>query len=73
MLFLDPLADLSSNSFRFKDFLEKKILIGVVYCYACINCNVTYYVKASQHCFTRASEQLGTLNLTRKRIKNAKE
>ena len=38
-----------SNLFRFKDFLEKNIPIGIVYCYICINCKVTYYGKTFQH------------------------
>ena len=39
----------------------------------CGNCKVTYYGKNSRHIFTRASELMGTSNLTGKRIKNAKE
>ena len=66
MLFLDPLAD-------FKDSLEKKILSAIVYRYTCNKRKVTYYGKTFRHFFTRASEHMGTSNLTRKRIKNAKE
>ena len=69
MLFLDPLADLITCL----DSLEKKILSGTVYCYTCSNCKVTYYRKTFQYFFTRASEHVETLNLTGKRIKNAKE
>ena len=46
------------NLFRFKDSLEKKILSGIVYRYTCSNYKVTYYVKAFQHFFTRASEHM---------------
>ena len=31
--------------FHFKDSLEKKIHSGIIYCYQCCNCNVTYYGK----------------------------
>ena len=62
-----------SNLFRFKDSLEKKILSGIVYCYTCSNCKVNYHGKTFQHFFTRASDHIGTSNLTGKRIKNAKE
>ena len=61
------------NLFRFKDSLEKKISSGLVYRYTCSNCKATYYGKIFQHFFTRTSEHVGTFNLTRKHIKNAKE
>ena len=61
------------NWFRFKDSLEKNILSGIVYCYTCSNCKITYYGKTFQHIFTRASKYMGTSNLTGKRTKNAKE
>ena len=61
------------NLFRFKDSLEKKILYGIVYRYTSSNCKVTCYGKTFRHFFTRASEDMGTSNLTGKRIKNAKE
>ena len=38
----------------------------------CSNCKVTYYGKTFRH-FIRASEHMGTSNITGKRIKNAKE
>ena len=59
--------------FRFKDFLEKKILSRIAYRYTCSNCKVTYYRKTFQHFFTRASKYMRPLNLTGKRIKKAKE
>ena len=59
--------------FRFKDSLKKKILSGIVYRYTCSNCKVTYYGKMFRHFFTRASEHMGTSNLTGKSVKNAKE
>ena len=62
-----------SNLLRFKYSLEKKILSGIVYRYTCSNCKVTYDGKTFQCFFTRASGQMGTSNLTGKRIKNAKE
>ena len=31
--------------FHFKDSLEKEIHSGVIYCYRCSNCNITYYGK----------------------------
>ena len=61
------------NLFKFKDSLEKKILSEIVYRYTCSNCKVIYYGKTFRYFFTRASEHMGTLNLTVKRIKNAKE
>ena len=72
MLFLDPLADLVT-CLDSKIPLKKKILFGIVYCYTCSNCQVTYYGKTFQHFFTRASEHMGTSNLMGKHIKNAKE
>ena len=55
------------NLFRLKDSLEKKILSGVVYCYTCSNCKVTYYGKTFRHFLTRASEHMATSNLMGKR------
>ena len=40
------------NFFRFNDFLEKKVLYGVVYYYTCSNGNVTYYGKAFGNFFS---------------------
>ena len=60
------------NLFRFKDFLEKKVLHGVVYYYTRGNGKVTYYGKAFDH-FFRASEHMRISNLKGKRIKNVKE
>ena len=44
---------------------RKKILSGIVYRYTYSNCKATYYGN-------RASELMGSSNLTEKRIKNAK-
>ena len=71
MLFSDPLADLITC--LDSKIPSRKILPGIVYRYTCSNCKVTYYGKTFRHFFTRASEHKGTSNLTRKRIKNAKE
>ena len=38
---------------RFKNLLEKKICFGIIYCYTCSNCNVTYYGKTFRHFYTR--------------------
>ena len=35
--------------FRFKDPLEKKIRSGIIHCYTCSNCKVTYYGKTFCH------------------------
>ena len=52
------------NLFIFKDSLENKNLSGTVNSYICSNCQVTYYGKTFRHCSTRASKDMGTLNLT---------
>ena len=52
------------NLFIFKDSLEKKNLSGIVNSYTCSKCKVAYYGKTFRHCSTRASEDMGTLNLT---------
>ena len=52
------------NLFIFKDSLEKKSLSGIVNSYTCSKCKVAYYGKTFRHCSTRASEDMGTLNLT---------
>ena len=49
---------------RSKDFLEKKILSGMVYRYMCSNCKVTYYGKTFQSFFTRASQHARISSLT---------
>ena len=49
---------------RSKDFLEKKILSGIVYRYMCSNCKVTYYGKTFQNFFTRASQHARISSLT---------
>ena len=41
--------------------------------YKCRNSKVTYYGKTFRHFCTRASEQMGTSNITGRRIKNDKE
>ena len=46
--------------FRFKDPLEKKIRSGIIYCYTCSNCKVTYYGKTFCHFYTRAAEHMGS-------------
>ena len=59
--------------FRFKHSLEKKIRSGIIYRYRYSNCKVTYYGKTFRHFYTRAAEQIGISNLTRKRFKNVKQ
>ena len=61
------------NLFRFIDSLEKIMLSGITYRYACGNYKVSFYGKAFQHFFFKAYEHMGTENLTGKRIKNTKE
>ena len=61
------------NLFIFKDSLEKKTLSGIVYCYTCSICKVTYFGKTFQHFFTKASKHIGTSTLTGKCIRNTKE
>ena len=48
-------------------------LSGIVYRYTCANWKVTYHGKTFPHFLNRSSEHIGTSNLTRKCIKNAKE
>ena len=56
--------------FRFKDSLEKKIRSGIIYHYTCSNCKLTYYGKTFRHFYIRATEHMGTSNLTGKRLKS---
>ena len=48
------------NLFGFEDFLDKKMLSGIVYGYTCNNFNVTYYGITYQHFFTIVSEHMET-------------
>ena len=59
--------------FRFKDSVEKKICSGIIYCYTCSSCKVTYYRKTFQHFYTRAAEHMGISNLTGNHLKNIKQ
>ena len=59
--------------FRFKDPLEKKIRSGIIYCYTCSNCKVTYYGKTFCHFYTRAAEHMKISNFTGKYLKNIKQ
>ena len=59
--------------FQFKDSVEKKICSGIIYCYTCSNCKVTYYRKTFQHFYTRAAEHMGISNLTGNHLKNIKQ
>ena len=45
--------------FHFKDSLEKKIHSGIIYCYGCSNCNITYYGKTFHHFYARVTEHTG--------------
>ena len=56
----------------FKYSLEKKHLSGIGNSYTCSNCKISYYGKTFLQCSTRALEDMGTLNLTLKSIRNAK-
>ena len=60
------------NLFRFKNFLEREILSGRIYCYTWSNFKVTYYGKKFRHFFAWASEHMGNSNLTGKHIRNTK-
>ena len=59
--------------FRFNDPLEKKICSGIIYCYTCSNCKVTYYVKTFCQSYCRVAEHMGISNLTGKRLKSVKQ
>ena len=60
--------------FHFKDSLEKKIRSGIIYCYRCSNCKVTYYGKTFRHFYNRVvAEHMGISNFTGKRLKNVKQ
>ena len=62
-----------SNYQQFKDLLEKKIRSGIIYCYTCSNCKVTYYGKTFCHFYTRAAEHMEISNFTGKYLKNIKQ
>ena len=59
--------------FQFKDPLEKKIRSGIIYCYTCSNCKVTYYGKTFRYFYTRAAEHMGISKLLGKHLKNVKQ
>ena len=59
--------------FRFKDSLKKKIHSGIIYCYTCSNCKVTYYENTFHHFYTGAAEHMVISNRTGKRLKNVKQ
>ena len=59
--------------FRFKYFLEKNILSGILYRYIYSNCKFTFYRKIFWHIFFWTYECIRTSNLTRKSIKSAGE
>ena len=54
--------------FHFKDSLEKKIRSGIIYCYQCSNCNVTYYGKNFCHFYTKAAESLVLQEIVQKTL-----
>ena len=58
---------------RFKDPLEKKIRSGIIYCYTCSKCKVTYYGKTFRHFYTRVAKHMVISNVTGKRLKNVKQ
>ena len=62
-----------SSLFRYKDSLKKETCSGIVYKYTCSNCKVTYFGKKYHHSFTRAAEDMGISNLTRKHLKSVKQ
>ena len=62
-----------NSLFHYKDSPKKNIRSDVVCRYTCSNCKVIYYSKIYRHLFTRAPEHMGISNLTRKRLKSAKE
>ena len=73
-LFLDQLADLvTSLDLEIPFSHEKQILSGIIYRYACSNCRVNCYRKKFSQFFRTASEHMGALNKTGKRVKNTKE
>ena len=61
-----------NNLLRFKHALHKKLVSYLVCRYRCGFCRGTYYGKTCCHFFKRAAEYLGVLNVTEKRVKNAK-
>ena len=46
---------------------------GIIYCYTCSNCKVTYYGKTFRYFYTRAAEHMGISDLTGKGLKNVKQ
>ena len=62
-----------NSFFRYKDFLQKKILSDIFYRYMCSNCKVVYYGKTYRHFFTKTEEHVNISNLTGKHLKCVKE
>ena len=61
-----------SRLFCFKDIIPNEINSHLVYKFTCGCCNATYG-KSGRHFFVRASEYLGMIPLTGKRVKNPKK
>ena len=58
------------NTVSIKESLEKNICSGIIYCYTCSNCKVTYYGITFHHFYYRVPEHMGISNLTGKTSQN---
>ena len=62
-----------NSLFHYTDSLKKIIRSDIVYRFTYSNCKVTNYGKTYRHFFTKATEHMGTSNLTGKRHKSVKQ
>ena len=62
-----------SNLLNFKDVVNTKLSLHIVYKFMCSCCNTTYYGQTQIHFFVRASEHLGITHLTGKFVKTPKK
>ena len=53
--------------------ISKEMSSHLVYKYTCSCCNTTYYGESERNFFVRASQHLGMIHLSGKRVKNLKK
>ena len=59
--------------FRFKGFLKRETISGIVYRYTCSSCKTTCYGKIYCQFFTNGAEDMGIFNLTGMHLNKVKQ
>ena len=62
-----------SSLFKFKESIPKYLRLHLIYKFSSSCCDATYYGETERHLFVQASEYLGIIPLTQKRVKNSKK